>query len=337
MAAKSVILKDKEANQLLPKTRAELVIISDSGNNFTSDTVEGALSELAEMAANAGVTSVGGQDGAISIDETASSPGAVRFAMDGKKIKGAVQGLADVATSGSGADVTSGVYASGNSVSADMAAAKSAIDSLNTTVSSMSGAFAYKGSFSSLPATTNYEAGNVVAVGDKEYLLVDDNGTKSWREFGDEGSYVAKTTYNTKMTAIDNKDTAQDGRLDSLETLVGSTSVAAQVSGAIGGLDGSATIASKSGNIVTLKTGVTETDGVVSNSPGSDIALAALASTGAASDASITDNGNYFSGNTVEAALQEAGSGMSTLSTAVATLQNSGVFYTEVASVTPIS
>ena len=48
--------------------------------------------------------------------------------------------------------------------------------------------------------------------------------------------------------------------------------------------DGSATIASKSGDVVTLKAGVTQSSGAIANSSGTDITLAAVASTGAASD-----------------------------------------------------
>lgn len=53
-------------------------------------------------------------------------------------------------------------------------------------------------------------------------------------------------------------------------------------------LDGSATIASKSGNVVTIKGGITEADGVVSNDSSSDITLEEVAVTGAAEDVSTT-------------------------------------------------
>lgn len=70
-------------------------------------------------------------------------------------------------------------------------------------------------------------------------------------------------------------------------------------------LDGSATIATKSGNTVTLKAGVTETDGIISNSTGNDIVLADVASTGAAEDVSIADSGNHTEQTNVEGALGE--------------------------------
>lgn len=69
-----------------------------------------------------------------------------------------------------------------------------AINEINTKVGNLTGAFLWKGKFDALPAVTNYEAGNVVGVGKKEYVLTVTEGTKAWEEFGDEGSYLLKTT-----------------------------------------------------------------------------------------------------------------------------------------------
>lgn len=68
-----------------------------------------------------------------------------------------------------------------------------AINEINTKVGNLTGAFLWKGKFDTLPAVTNYEAGNVVGVGNKEYVLTVTEGTKTWEEFGDEGSYLLKT------------------------------------------------------------------------------------------------------------------------------------------------
>lgn len=68
-----------------------------------------------------------------------------------------------------------------------------AINEINTKVGNLTGAFLWKGKFNTLPAVTNYEAGNVVGVGKKEYVLTVTEGTKTWEEFGDEGSYLLKT------------------------------------------------------------------------------------------------------------------------------------------------
>lgn len=68
-----------------------------------------------------------------------------------------------------------------------------AINEINTKVGNLTGAFLWKGKFDTLPAVTDYEAGNVVGVGKKEYVLTVTEGTKTWEEFGDEGSYLLKT------------------------------------------------------------------------------------------------------------------------------------------------
>jgi len=73
----------------------------------------------------------------------------------------------------------------------------------------------------------------------------------------------------------------------------------------VAALDGTATIASKSGDVVTLKAGLTETDGVVANNSDTDIVLEEVATTGAAADVSIADTGNKITATTVEGALTE--------------------------------
>lgn len=70
-------------------------------------------------------------------------------------------------------------------------------------------------------------------------------------------------------------------------------------------LDGSATIASVSEDVVTLKAGVTEADGIVSNSSGSDITLAKVAKTGTAADVAVVDTAGKLTSTNVEDALAE--------------------------------
>lgn len=79
-------------------------------------------------------------------------------------------------------------------------------------------------------------------------------------------------------------------RLDGSSSTTGS--VAKKIADAIADLDtqSDVTIASKSGDIVTLKAGIKEKDGVIAQGTGSDIALAAVASTGAAADVSYGVN-----------------------------------------------
>ena len=68
-----------------------------------------------------------------------------------------------------------------------------AINEINTKVGNLTSALVWKGKFDTLPAVTDYEAGNVVGVGNKEYVLTVTGTTKTWEELGDEGSYLLKS------------------------------------------------------------------------------------------------------------------------------------------------
>ena len=63
------------------------------------------------------------------------------------------------------------------------------------------------------------------------------------------------------------------------------------VTTAIGALDGSATIASKSGDVVTLKAGITEAKGIVSNNASSDIVLGTAAVKDYTTDTTLSASG----------------------------------------------
>ena len=65
------------------------------------------------------------------------------------------------------------------------------------------------------------------------------------------------------------------------------------------------TIASKSGDVVTLKAGVKEVDGVIAQGTGSDITLAAVASTGEAEDVSYDNTTSGLTATDVQAAVDE--------------------------------
>lgn len=69
-----------------------------------------------------------------------------------------------------------------------------AINEINTKVGNLTGALTWKGKLDTLPAVTDYEAGNVISVGNKEYVLTVTGSTKAWEELGDEGSYLLKST-----------------------------------------------------------------------------------------------------------------------------------------------
>lgn len=78
-----------------------------------------------------------------------------------------------------------------------------------------------------------------------------------------------------------------------------------EVNDAIAEMDGTAGIASESNGIVTIKSGVTQSDGTISNDSGNDITLAKVAVTGAAADVSVADTNNHFTSENVEGALTE--------------------------------
>lgn len=96
---------------------------------------------------------------------------------------------------------------------------------------------------------------------------------------------------------------------DTLDTLLGdnttSGSIAKMIKDAIDALDGTATIASKSGNVVTIKGGIAQVDGSIDNDSSTDIVLEEVASTGAAADVSVADKGGNYDATDVEGVLAE--------------------------------
>lgn len=121
----------------------------------------------------------------------------------------------------------------------------------------------------------------------------------------------AATVYGAKAAASD----AQTD-VDNLELYVGTLPNGATATDVVGYIDeaagaavdnvsGSATIASVSSNVVTLKAGVTQTSAAIANSTDSDIVLAKAAKTGAAEDIGITDADGLFTATNVEDALAE--------------------------------
>lgn len=92
-------------------------------------------------------------------------------------------------------------------------------------------------------------------------------------------------------------------------------SIQTSISNSINALDGNATISSKNGNVVTIKTGITETDGIVSNASGTDIVLSEVAVTGDSSDISV----NYTIGSQSTSTVQDA---ITNISTRISSLES---------------
>ena len=83
------------------------------------------------------------------------------------------------------------------------------------------------------------------------------------------------------------------------------TYVDGQITTAIDALEGTATIASVTDNVVTLKAGIVEADGKIDNNTEADITLAKLATTGDAADVAISNAGSLYTAENVEDALAE--------------------------------
>lgn len=81
-------------------------------------------------------------------------------------------------------------------------AGKDWTEDINKAVKGLSGAMHFKGKFDALPAVTDYAAGDVVIVDKKEYVLLDEKGTKSWVELGDESAYDVKGTAQNLIDAL---------------------------------------------------------------------------------------------------------------------------------------
>jgi len=105
-----------------------------------------------------------------------------------------------------------------------------------------------------------------------------------------DGTYNASTNKIATESTVDNKITTK------IQTL-----------------DGTAVIASEENGVVTIKTGVTETDGVISNTTGTDITLKKIATSGTAADVAIVDGNNRITATNVEGALDELASAIANL------------------------
>ena len=69
------------------------------------------------------------------------------------------------------------------------------VNDLKSQIGGVTGALHFKGVVDELPEDlSTYNEGDVILVGNKEYVCNDEDGTKSWVELGDEGSYALKTT-----------------------------------------------------------------------------------------------------------------------------------------------
>lgn len=171
--------------------------------------------------------------------------------------------------------------------------AESDIDDLQAKITGLTGAMHFKGVVEALPEDlSTYEPGDVILFGKKEYVCVENDGTKEWHELGDEGSHLTKTEAETiyvkkefnlnghtlsgtslsltaadvgadasgaaegVKTELDGKITTLSGRVDQLET---DKVVASDITDAINALDVAAVTV---GAGETVKS-ISETDGKI--------------------------------------------------------------------------
>lgn len=151
---------------------------------------------------------------------------------------------------------------------------------------------------SNIQAAINYAVQNasadlaVTAAGDNVYISAaqDGNDNKKINVTGTYGSFNTPTAQSNTLSATTNG-------------IAKAEDVATAVNTVISNLDGSATATAASGDVYTVLTSVTETDGVIAK--GGEVTLAAVAKTGAASDVALTDTAGNFTNDNVESALAE--------------------------------
>lgn len=97
------------------------------------------------------------------------------------------------------------------------------VNDLKSQIGGVTGALHFKGVVEELPGDlSTYNEGDVILVGNKEYVCNDEDGTKSWVELGDEGSYALKTTtVNGKPLSANITLTATDVGADPTGTAAG--------------------------------------------------------------------------------------------------------------------
>ena len=97
-----------------------------------------------------------------------------------------------------------------NGIEGRLTTAEGEIDTLQGQIGGLTGAMHFKGVLEELPEDlSSYNAGDVIVVGQVEYVCVDNEGEKSWYELGDEGSYLTKTeassTYVPQTRTVNGK------------------------------------------------------------------------------------------------------------------------------------
>ena len=172
---------------------------------------------------------------------------------------------------------------------------------LSAAVAGLSGAMHFEGVKDSIPEdNTGYESGDVILVGNKEYVF---DGT-TWHELGDESIYAVKGSIKNADIADDaaitqSKIAGLSDRLSGIDAAIEAAksnangytdnAIATEVenrntaiSEAVAALDSSVTATATVDNTVNVLTGVTQVDGKLTGK--NEVTLAAIAKTGNVND-----------------------------------------------------
>lgn len=261
------------------------VSVADSDDNFTATTVEGVLAELY------GDIQTGGEGSVVTM-ESASGSG------DTLTVYSLYQGV----TAGDDAAAKLAKKIGDINIPKDYLVRSATIEVVTTADEPYSGAEVGDKYIDFVINTKDGDTGTPQHI----YIALDD--LVAVMSGGTTSEITVAIDSHNEITATVNKisgdkviyaegtggaaDVTVNDKLDALEDAIGD---------GIDALDGSATIATESAGIVTLKGGISEVDGVISNDSSSDITLAKVATTGAAIDVS------YGASSNVKAALDTIG------------------------------
>lgn len=133
--------------------------------------------------------------------------------------------IADAKKAGTDAAASLNSYKTAND--AKVSANASAISALQE---AMKSGVTFKGKLEALPAASDYNNGDLIIVGTKEYICLVSGSTKSWVELGDEGTHLTKTTADGYYVAKNDAIQAGTGTkitYDSKGLVTGSSSLSA--------------------------------------------------------------------------------------------------------------
>lgn len=154
------------------------------------------------------------------------------------------------------------------------------VNDLKGQIGGVTGALHFKGVVAELPVDlSTYNEGDVILVGNKEYVCNDEDGTKSWVELGDEGSYALKTTtINGQPLSANVTLTAANVGADPAGTAAGLIAALDVAEVAVNANETVSTISEADGKIAVAKQAIQITTSQVT---GLDTALAGKADTSA--------------------------------------------------------